>query len=94
MLDDRAGNFTLAGAHIVTPDGVIIGAVDIEDGQIAALRPGANPPEALIWGVTGVLGGLGGNRARARATSPNLVMSIAPLSLTLPTYFFESEWPR
>jgi alpha-D-ribose 1-methylphosphonate 5-triphosphate diphosphatase len=44
MLDDRAGNVTLAGARIVTPDGVVLGSVDIEDGLIAALRPGAHPP--------------------------------------------------
>lgn len=43
MLDDRAGNFTLAEARIVTPDGVTAGAIDIEAGQITALRPGAQP---------------------------------------------------
>jgi alpha-D-ribose 1-methylphosphonate 5-triphosphate diphosphatase len=50
MLDNRAGNFTLAGARIVTPDGVFNGAIDIEDGQIAALRPGAQPPGSLDLG--------------------------------------------
>lgn len=50
MLDDKAGNFSLAGAWIVTPHGVINGAVDIEAGQIAALRPGALPPGGLDLG--------------------------------------------
>jgi alpha-D-ribose 1-methylphosphonate 5-triphosphate diphosphatase len=50
MLDNTVGNFTLAGAQIVTPDGVINGAIDIEGGQIAALHPGAHPPGGLDVG--------------------------------------------
>lgn len=50
MLDNTLGNFTLAGAQIVTPDGTIDGAVDIEGGQIVALRPGAHPPGSLDMG--------------------------------------------
>ncbi|AZL58283.1 alpha-D-ribose 1-methylphosphonate 5-triphosphate diphosphatase [Tabrizicola piscis] len=50
MLDTTAGNFTLAGTRIVTPDGTIDGAVDIEGGQIVALRPGAHPPGSLDMG--------------------------------------------
>lgn len=50
MLDNRAGNFTLYEAQIVTPEGVVNGAIDIEGGQIAALRPGAQPPEGLDLG--------------------------------------------
>jgi alpha-D-ribose 1-methylphosphonate 5-triphosphate diphosphatase len=50
MLDNTLGNFTLAGARIVTPDGTIDGAVDIEGGQIVALRPGAHPPGSLDMG--------------------------------------------
>ena len=50
MLDNRTGNFTLAGAQIVTPDGVVNGAIDIEGGQIAALRTGAHPPGAVDLG--------------------------------------------
>jgi alpha-D-ribose 1-methylphosphonate 5-triphosphate diphosphatase len=61
MRDDRAGNFTLAAARIVTPQGVMPGAVDIEGGQIAALRPGAHPSgrpdldgDVLIPGIVDV----------------------------------------
>lgn len=43
-------NATLAGARIVTADGVISGAVDIESGRIAAVRPGAHPPGSLDLG--------------------------------------------
>lgn len=50
MLDDMVGNFTLAQAQIVTPDGVVSGAIDIEGGQIATLRPGAQPPKGLDLG--------------------------------------------
>jgi len=50
MLDDRTGNFTLAGARIVTPDGVTAGAIDIENGLITALRPGAHPRAGLDLG--------------------------------------------
>jgi alpha-D-ribose 1-methylphosphonate 5-triphosphate diphosphatase len=50
MLDNRAGNFTLAEAQIVTPEGVVNGAIDIEGGQIAALRPGAQPSMGLDLG--------------------------------------------
>ncbi len=46
MLDRSATPFTLAQARIVTPEGVIDGAVDIEGGVIAALRPGARPAGA------------------------------------------------
>jgi len=46
MLDRSATPFTLAQARIVTPEGVINGAVDIEGGVIAALRPGARPAGA------------------------------------------------
>lgn len=47
MLDDRVGNVTLAGARIVTVEGVSFGAVDIEGGRIAALRPGDHPPGSV-----------------------------------------------
>lgn len=50
MLNNMAGRFTLAEARIVTPDGVINGAIDIEGGQIASLRPGAHAPSGLDLG--------------------------------------------
>lgn len=50
MLDNMVGNFTLAEAQIVTPEGVVNGAIDIEGGQIAALRTGAQPPAGLDLG--------------------------------------------
>lgn len=50
MLDNMVGNFTLAEAQIVTPEGVVNGAIDIEGGQIAALRPGAQPSMGLDLG--------------------------------------------
>jgi alpha-D-ribose 1-methylphosphonate 5-triphosphate diphosphatase len=50
MLDNSIGRFTLTEAQIVTPDGVIKGAIDIEDGQIAALRPAAQPSAGLDLG--------------------------------------------
>lgn len=40
MFDTEMARVTLTGARIVTPDGVIEGAVDVEEGKIAALRPG------------------------------------------------------
>lgn len=46
MLDTTARNQTLAGAQIVTPNGVFDGAVDLEDGRIAGLRPGVRPAGA------------------------------------------------
>ena len=46
MLDRTATDFTLAGARIVTPAGVVDGAVDVEGGRIAAIRPGAHPTGA------------------------------------------------
>lgn len=47
MLDNMTGNFTLAGTRIVMPHGITTAAIDIEDGQIAALRPGAQPAGSL-----------------------------------------------
>jgi alpha-D-ribose 1-methylphosphonate 5-triphosphate diphosphatase len=46
MLDETTKNRTLAGARIVTLQGVIEGAVDLEDGRIAAVRSGAHPTGA------------------------------------------------
>jgi alpha-D-ribose 1-methylphosphonate 5-triphosphate diphosphatase len=46
MLDQIARNQTLAGARIVTPTGVIDGALDLEDGRIAGVRPGVSPAGA------------------------------------------------
>lgn len=43
MLDQTARNQMLAGARIVTPTGVIEGALDLEDGRIAGLRVGLSP---------------------------------------------------
>ena len=61
MLDHSQNRQTLAGARIVTPAGVIEGALDIEDGVIAAIRPGAVPPgstdlagDLLIPGIVDV----------------------------------------
>lgn len=61
MLDHFLNRQTLAGARIVTPAGVIEGALDIEDGVIAAIRPGAAPPgstdlagDLLIPGIVDV----------------------------------------
>lgn len=47
MFDNRAENVTFAGARIVTANGVMSGAIDIENGMIAALRPGVHPPGSL-----------------------------------------------
>jgi len=47
MLDRTVTDFTLACARIVTPSGVVEGAVDIEAGRIAAVRPGAQPAGAV-----------------------------------------------
>lgn len=41
MFDSAVTDFTLTGGHIVTPGGVVEGAVDVEGGLIAAIRPGA-----------------------------------------------------
>jgi alpha-D-ribose 1-methylphosphonate 5-triphosphate diphosphatase len=46
MLDQIARNQTLAGARIVTPTGVIDGALDLEDGRVAGVRPGVSPAGA------------------------------------------------
>lgn len=46
-LDNVAKAQTLAGARIVTLDGVVDGALDLEDGHIVGLRTGAHPPGAL-----------------------------------------------
>ncbi|WP_158569355.1 alpha-D-ribose 1-methylphosphonate 5-triphosphate diphosphatase [Pseudotabrizicola alkalilacus] len=46
MLDTTGPNQTLAGAQIITPEGVFEGAVDLEGGLITALRPGARPAGA------------------------------------------------
>lgn len=61
MPDHSLNRQTLAGARIVTPAGVIEGALDIEDGVIAAIRPGAEPPgsadlagDLLIPGIVDV----------------------------------------
>lgn len=43
MLDTTGPNQTLAGAQIITAEGVFEGAVDLEGGRIVALRPGARP---------------------------------------------------
>lgn len=43
MLDGTAQDRTLARARIVTAGGVIEGALDLEGGRIAAIRPGASP---------------------------------------------------
>ncbi|CAM5526452.1 Alpha-D-ribose 1-methylphosphonate 5-triphosphate diphosphatase [Frigidibacter albus] len=50
MLDRNATEFTLAQARIVTPAGMIEGAVDVEDGLIAAIRPCAAPVGASDLG--------------------------------------------
>jgi len=50
MLDRNATEFTLAQARIVTPAGMIEGAVDVEDGLIAAIRPCAAPVGAADLG--------------------------------------------
>jgi len=46
MLDRSSTPFTLSQARVLTPEGLIDGAVDIEGGVIAALRPGAEPAGA------------------------------------------------
>lgn len=43
MLDETTRNQTLAGARIVTERGVIAGALELEEGRIAAILPGASP---------------------------------------------------
>ena len=43
MRDAATSGITLSGARIVTPDGVVEGAVDIEHGIIAAIRPDVRP---------------------------------------------------
>lgn len=62
MPDHSLIRLTLAGARIVTPAGVIEGALDIEEGLIAAIRPGAAPPgstdlagDRLIPGIASCL---------------------------------------
>lgn len=47
MLDGMTKNLTLAGGRIVTLDGVVEGAVDIEGGCIAGVRPNARPTGAM-----------------------------------------------
>lgn len=47
MLDEIQKNLTLAGARIVTPDGVIEGALDLEGGCIAAIRRTVRPAGAV-----------------------------------------------
>lgn len=50
MLDGMAKNLTLAGARLVTLSGVVEGAVDLEDGRIACVRPNAQPAGAADLG--------------------------------------------
>ncbi len=47
MLDGMTKNQTLASGRIVTLGGVVEGAVDIEDGCIAGVRPNAQPQGAV-----------------------------------------------